>query len=193
LIKYNLEKAINELDITPNRLAVLAEVRPNTVGDLIKGNTKRIELETIEKILDALNYESTRKNKKYYQIQDIVQYENESIPKPDFNGIITKEDFETLRRIFKNTPISTSIPGYNTERENVLKIVFICADDLLGDKNFWLPVRDLTPKEQAFFDIRHHLAEHQLADIIHNASVIKVILTEKGKEFVNLIKKYGTS
>ncbi|OMD69285.1 helix-turn-helix domain-containing protein [Paenibacillus odorifer] len=190
MIKYNLEKAINELDITPNRLAVLAEVRPNTIGDLIKGNTKRIELETIEKILDALNYEASRKNKKYYQIQDVIQYEIENSPEPDYGSYFNRETFELLRRILKKTPIQTRIRGL--ELTNYAELLALYEENIT--KGVILNSTDnYNALEDALLGMRNQLTQNYLSELVYETSYSKFRLTEKGREFVKLLKKYGTS
>ncbi|MBU8759292.1 helix-turn-helix transcriptional regulator [Bacillus licheniformis] len=72
--RFNLNNILDELEITKNKLAVEAKVRPATIGDLCDGKTKRLELETIEKILNILNEFSHGKS---YTIDDIILYEPE--------------------------------------------------------------------------------------------------------------------
>lgn len=69
--EFKLNDILDELGITKNKLAVEAKVRPATIGDLCEGKTKRIELETIEKILYVLNNLSPIKK---YTIDDIILY-----------------------------------------------------------------------------------------------------------------------
>ncbi|MDA1476283.1 helix-turn-helix domain-containing protein [Bacillus changyiensis] len=59
IFKFNMNDILDELGITNNKLAVEAKVRPATIGDLCEGKTKRLELDTIEKILDVLNFKSS--------------------------------------------------------------------------------------------------------------------------------------
>lgn len=187
MIKFNLEQAINELDITPNRLAVLAEVRPNTIGDLIKGNTKRIELDTIEKILDALNYESARKNKKYYQIQNIVQYETENAPELKFGTFFDKETFIMLKTILESIRIHTKITGL--EITTITKLLKLNEEKLIA--GIELPASNNV--EQALMYTKDQLTTYYLAEYVHLPPYNFFRLTEKGKEFVKLLKKYGES
>ncbi|ASA21843.1 helix-turn-helix domain-containing protein [Paenibacillus donghaensis] len=192
-MKFNLESSIKKLDVSMNKLAIMADIRPNTINDLVKGTTKRIELETLEKLLTAMNDLASNKRLNYaFQIQDIIEYENDSMFNPDFNGIITKEYFDSLRTILVNTTIFTSIPGYDKTTVSVLKLMYIFADDLLRSLVFWLPIKDLTPKEKSLFNIRYHLSEHHLAEITNGPSDISLNLTEKGREFIELLMRYGT-
>jgi DNA-binding Xre family transcriptional regulator len=73
---FGLEEILSELKITRNKLAVEAKVRPVTVNDLFDGKSKRIELPTIQKILDSLNQFAEIKGlDKTYTIDDIIKYE----------------------------------------------------------------------------------------------------------------------
>jgi DNA-binding Xre family transcriptional regulator len=192
LIKFNLEKTINELDITSNRLAVLAEVRPNTISDLIKGSTKRIELETVEKILEALNYEATRKNKKYYQIQDIVQYESQNPPEAKYGEHFTKESFDLMRNVLSNVKIQSSVSGL--EFQNVNQLLVFLEDKIKSG----LPISAVASGsydqiEQTLYFMRNTLITHYLATYTYGADINRLVLTKKGTEYIRLLKKYGYS
>jgi predicted transcriptional regulator len=52
---WKLDKVIEELNITPNKLSIEARCRPNTIYNMVYGTATRIHLETIEKVLVALN------------------------------------------------------------------------------------------------------------------------------------------
>ena len=72
---FKLEEVLNELDITRNTLSVESKVRPATIQDLYTGSTKRIELGTIEKILDTLNAFAKKKSiEKVYTIDNLIEY-----------------------------------------------------------------------------------------------------------------------
>jgi DNA-binding Xre family transcriptional regulator len=74
--QFNLEKVLSELEITKNYLSRESKIRPATILDLASGETKRLELPTIEKILDCLNQTAKEKDlNKTYTIDDLVQYE----------------------------------------------------------------------------------------------------------------------
>ncbi|MEK5500767.1 helix-turn-helix domain-containing protein [Bacillus sp. FSL M8-0168] len=73
--RFNLNDILDKLGITKNKLAVEAKVRPATIGDLCEGKTKRLELETIEKILNVLNDFSQTKT---YTIDDIILYKQDT-------------------------------------------------------------------------------------------------------------------
>jgi len=54
-IVFNLGKTLDDLKITKNKLAVESKVRPATIAQLVNGESRRIELDTLTNILDALN------------------------------------------------------------------------------------------------------------------------------------------
>lgn len=71
-----LGKTLEELEITKNALAVEAKVRPATVGDLVSGNARSIQFDTLTAILNALNRKSFEKGKvKRYGILDVIDFE----------------------------------------------------------------------------------------------------------------------
>ncbi|KJD45512.1 MAG: helix-turn-helix domain-containing protein [Bacillota bacterium] len=72
---FKLGDILEELDITRNRLAVEAKIRPATVIDMVNGKTKRLELETLVHILDALNkFARQRRFTRTITLADIVEY-----------------------------------------------------------------------------------------------------------------------
>lgn len=73
--QFTLENVLTELGITKNYLSREAKIRPATILDLASGETKRLELPTIEKILDCLNETAIKKTlNKTYTIDDLVKY-----------------------------------------------------------------------------------------------------------------------
>jgi predicted transcriptional regulator len=69
---------LEDIELTRNALAVEAKVRPATIHDLYNGDTKRIELPTIQRILDAINQEARNKGKsKTYTLDDLIKYSYE--------------------------------------------------------------------------------------------------------------------
>ncbi|TKH45680.1 XRE family transcriptional regulator [Paenibacillus terrae] len=72
---FKLGDILEELDITRNRLAVEAKIRPATVIDMVNGKTKRLELETLVHMLDALNkFARQRRFTRTITLADIVEY-----------------------------------------------------------------------------------------------------------------------
>lgn len=73
---FNLESILTELEITKNHLSRESKVRPATILDLASGKTKRLELPTIQTILDTLNKIAVEKgNNKTYTIDDLIKYQ----------------------------------------------------------------------------------------------------------------------
>ncbi len=72
---FKLDNVLEDLELTRNALAVRAGVRPATLADLHEGKTKRVELPTFAKILDALNAVAREKGiNETYTIDSIVEY-----------------------------------------------------------------------------------------------------------------------
>ncbi|WP_373230389.1 helix-turn-helix domain-containing protein [Cohnella sp.] len=74
-IRFNLGKTLDELGITRNKIAVESKTRPATVLDLVSGDTKRIEIDTLINLLDALNTEARARGiTRTVKIDDIIEY-----------------------------------------------------------------------------------------------------------------------
>jgi DNA-binding Xre family transcriptional regulator len=72
---FKLGDILEELDISRNKLAVEAKIRPATVIDMVNGKTKRLELETLVHILDALNrIAHQRRFSRTITLADIIEY-----------------------------------------------------------------------------------------------------------------------
>ena len=83
-IIFTINKTLDELNITKNRLAVEAKIRPNLILELANGDTKAIKIDTLIKILDTLN--EIAKNKgldKEYNVTDIIYYCSKKEPSND--------------------------------------------------------------------------------------------------------------
>lgn len=73
-IEITLDKVLTKLDITKNKLAVEAKLRPNLISEMTEGKTKAIKLETLLKILDTLNEISSEQGKGFIDISDLLIY-----------------------------------------------------------------------------------------------------------------------
>lgn len=72
----SLGKTLEELDITKNALAVEAKVRPATIHDLVNGNAKQVNFETLKAVIDALNRISFEKDfVKKHTVEDVFKYD----------------------------------------------------------------------------------------------------------------------
>jgi predicted transcriptional regulator len=72
---FKLNNVIDELKITPNKLASLSGVRPDTVYKIYNNQMRRIHIDVLDSLLDALNtYSSDNKIRKSYSISDILDY-----------------------------------------------------------------------------------------------------------------------
>lgn len=76
MIKITLQKTLDELDITINKLAVEYKYRPATLYNLISGETTQIKFSTLDTILNMINEIAESKGiNKTYTITDIIDYE----------------------------------------------------------------------------------------------------------------------
>ena len=75
---YNLNTVLEEIGETRNTIAVESKIRPATVYDMCEGKTKRIELSTLESILQAINKIARSKGiEKTYTLDDLLLYKYE--------------------------------------------------------------------------------------------------------------------
>lgn len=76
MIRVTLQRTLDELGITRNKLAVDYKIRPATLHALVNGETTQIKFETIDTILNALNdMAKVIGVDKIYTITDIIDYE----------------------------------------------------------------------------------------------------------------------
>ncbi|MEO2202356.1 helix-turn-helix transcriptional regulator [Paenibacillus pabuli] len=72
-MKILLDEILTDLGISRNYFSDISGVRPNTINDLCLGNSKRFEVETLEKIVYALNeFVSKMDIRKSYDVGDII-------------------------------------------------------------------------------------------------------------------------
>jgi hypothetical protein len=75
-ITFNLQKALDELEISSNYLAVETKTRPSSVLSIAKGTMQRIDINLLNTLLDQLNIEAKQRGlNKTYSIEDIISYE----------------------------------------------------------------------------------------------------------------------
>lgn len=126
MIEFKLEEVLKEVDLNMNKLAVLADVRPNTVNDLVNGKTKRIELDTLDKLLYAINHTSLMRNVgDYYLVQDIIQFytvnnEFDKLQKP----LITRDIYLKIKSIFEHETIYVGVGGISHISASELILLF---------------------------------------------------------------------
>ncbi|WGG47660.1 helix-turn-helix transcriptional regulator [Rossellomorea sp. DA94] len=73
--EFKLDQVLEELEISKTKLSNLSGIRPATVIDLSKGKLKRLELKTMNPILDTLNIVAKEKGiAKLYTLDSIVEY-----------------------------------------------------------------------------------------------------------------------
>ncbi|KAF6630489.1 helix-turn-helix transcriptional regulator [Paenibacillus sp. EKM208P] len=76
MINLKLDKAVHMLGLSMNKLSVASGVRPHTVGDLVRNDSQRIDLDTLDKILNALNSIAEDRGLDIrFGVEDIIEYE----------------------------------------------------------------------------------------------------------------------
>lgn len=54
MIIFHLEELLQQQKISQNEFARMTGIRPNTINDLVKNKTKRLEIATLNKILKVI-------------------------------------------------------------------------------------------------------------------------------------------
>ncbi|OFS52254.1 hypothetical protein HMPREF2873_05250 [Staphylococcus sp. HMSC075H09] len=67
MIIFHLQEILNKEGLSQNQFSKLSGVRPNTVNNICKNNLKRLELSTLEKIMETLSDMG-------YSVEDIIKY-----------------------------------------------------------------------------------------------------------------------
>ncbi len=74
-ITFTLHSTLKQLKISGNRLAVEAKVRPTTVYNILENDSTRMNIETLTKLLDALNSIAEEDGiRREFSIEDIIKY-----------------------------------------------------------------------------------------------------------------------
>ncbi|PTL37412.1 helix-turn-helix domain-containing protein [Alkalicoccus saliphilus] len=73
MIKFNLHSLLKQHNYSQHEFSEISKVRPNTINDMCNNKTKRIELETLNKIMKGLQIIT----KKEVSIEDLIRYEDE--------------------------------------------------------------------------------------------------------------------
>lgn len=73
MICFKLDVFLKKHRLSRNRFSQLTGIRPNTINDMCNGNTKRIELETLNTIMKSLNEISREK----MCVSDLMAYREE--------------------------------------------------------------------------------------------------------------------
>lgn len=69
-LDFNLAAVLDDEGITKYRLHKEADIRPNTITNYYNGDIKKIDIENLEKIINAIN---RLQNNKKYTVSDIVR------------------------------------------------------------------------------------------------------------------------
>lgn len=71
-IRIKLEETLASHEVTKNALAREAKVRPNLIYEMCDGKTRRIDLDTLSKIISTLDRMTGHK----HTIMDVLEYNN---------------------------------------------------------------------------------------------------------------------
>jgi DNA-binding Xre family transcriptional regulator len=71
MIVFKLDETLKSLNISRSKFSKLSGIRPNTINDMCNGNTKRIEICTLDALLSTLN----EIGNKQFDVQDILTFE----------------------------------------------------------------------------------------------------------------------
>ncbi|MGV2885459.1 helix-turn-helix domain-containing protein [Paenibacillus taichungensis] len=185
---FKLEKTLRELDITRNKLAVYSDVRPNTINDLANGDAKRIEIDTLEKILKSLNEISmTRGMPRTYNIEDILEYEltDEFINASQKKNLMSEEEFKQIKEILSAYALHVEIK--TLEMTNICNFLMIFGDYFIENGAAFGMKRDtgqLSEANDTFLRLGNTLKLYGLAKQTEE----RVFLTNKGIEFIQRLK-----
>lgn len=67
MISFRLHEILKKENMSQNQFSRISSVRPNTINSICNNNLKRLEVNTLDKILEALITLG-------YGIEDIIQY-----------------------------------------------------------------------------------------------------------------------
>lgn len=67
MIIFHLEELLKQQQISQNKFARMAGIRPNTINDITNNNVKRLEITTLNKILKIII-------KWGYSLSDFIEY-----------------------------------------------------------------------------------------------------------------------
>lgn len=67
MIIFQLQEILDKEGLSQNQFSKLSGVRPNTINNICNNNLKRLELSTLEKILETLFNMG-------YSLEDIIKY-----------------------------------------------------------------------------------------------------------------------
>lgn len=193
MMQFNLGKALDSLGISMNKLSILSEVRPNTVNDLVNGKTKRIEIETIMKILDSLNQFAVHKGiKKQFKINDIIEY----VPEGGFHTeendkkLMTTETFHKLKELLSKHYVQSGITELG--ETNALEVISL-YENFLAESVYYPLDRSVDKRYKEvntlLLKLETLLNVYGLIEIIPNlGGAYRFRLNEKGLYFTELLK-----
>lgn len=77
MIRITLDEVVNKLGLTNKYLSERSNVRPNTITELNRNNVKRVDIETLDRLIHALNdIASERGLGISFTVSDILSYDH---------------------------------------------------------------------------------------------------------------------
>lgn len=67
MIIFKLDEILKIENLSQNQFSKICDVRPNTINSICKNNIRRLEINTFEKIIRALN-------KMGYNVDDLISF-----------------------------------------------------------------------------------------------------------------------
>lgn len=75
-ISISIDEPLKKLHLSRNKLAVEAKIRPGVLQEMSDGKTKAVKLDTLMKILDALNILAIKNQSEFrFNVNDLIDYE----------------------------------------------------------------------------------------------------------------------
>ena len=68
MIKFKLDEILKIEKLSQNQFSKICDVRPNTINSICKNNIRRLEINTLEKVIKTLN-------KMGYKVDDLISFE----------------------------------------------------------------------------------------------------------------------
>ncbi|GIP20165.1 helix-turn-helix transcriptional regulator [Paenibacillus sp. J22TS3] len=192
MIKFNLEHTIQQIGITKNKLAVLSEVRPNTINDLANGTSKRIEIDTLEKILTTINQISVMRGlNKRFNVSDVVEFVSLDFRSEDAESgkLISDEAFLKIKEILSKHHVPTPIAGL--EITNILQLIDLYEDHIKEGVYEVLASKSssaLRTLNRILYGIGDTLELYGLVEYKQDSYGTFYTFTDKGNFFMKLLK-----
>lgn len=191
MISFNLEKALDLIGYSMNKFSILADVRPNTINDLVNGKTKRIEIDTIDKILNALNEITALKGvNRQFKITDIIEHTPDNgYVVDEKDNLIPIETYKKIKEILLKSHVFTDIVGL--ESTNCLELMTLYEKVLATGVYDNLDRTENKEYKQVNSNLLKIGTKLEIYDLVYYQKIFTgtvMKLSEKGHYFMSLIR-----